>query len=287
MNVWLGALVVLSVHTVEIPPLPMINHTKAQKCQREKDQQYHFLESTTARIVTCTVAKRENAAALHSIVKTLYQSHVDIALYFFDNSTEWLKRTNNSWIKYVTYMSDVDRQRNKWLTCIKNTPLNFGFYSHLWMVDPDIIFPDSAEVQRIIRSVYTYQAPISQPTVSNSDHIFVHRSKKCTVRSTNFVEIQIPIIRVSVLPHLLPLFPDKHTLDWGIDMVWCQFVKSIFWVRDACVVINSNFKHPKRRYTSKNRSYSISEGKATEKCMFTLFPSHWVTKQVTFSCLLK
>ncbi len=278
---------VSSSRSFALHPLVKLDHTEHSDCHRTNETFLKFVESPYAKTISCIVTNRDYSANLGRIVTVLTRAQVDVAMYTYDNSSEWYDRNHPSWRPLVRHTMDVMPRKNKYFVCTKHLPLSTGRYSHVWFIDADLYLPNAAQIKNLLQNIYMYQAPISQPSVRNSDHRFVSWNKQCSVRSVNFVEIQTPVIRVAALEFMLSILPDYRTVDWGLDMMWCNYIRSSFNISHACIIVNSaHMSHPERKQGAK-RWYSQDEGYKMIDCMRSLYAVHWIPKAMMLSCLKK
>ena len=124
-------------------------------------------------------------------------------------------------------------------------------------------------------------AAIFQPSVFNSDWSFVLPSKDCSVRVTDFVEVQAPVIHIDVLKHIMHILPNNATLDWGVDLVWCRYVTGVLGIHQACRIVNTRMRHVRSR---KMRRYSTENAKTMMNCLLESFP-HYHSQHANLACV--
>ena len=71
-------------------------------------------------------------------------------------------------------------------------------YSHVWVADENIAFPEARQLDAFLRAVNASGAAIAQPSIRGSSHSAMAPSSRCAVRHTDFVEVMFPIMRACV-----------------------------------------------------------------------------------------
>ena len=234
-------------------------------------------EASLFACIACVVAGRRDAPNLATTVPLLHAHAVRVALYTYDGSASWYNATQ-TWYARLCDARDVPPTRTKWPTCLHELPRTA--FSHIWFLDADVVLYPSG-LRDMLRAVRTWDLPILQPSISGSDHAFLRPSPSCDVRATNFVEVQAPLVRVSVVQMLRPLLPGRRQMDWGVDMVWCRYVRAHLRVPHACGVVNSNFRHA----PSPSRRYNVSEAVMMMNCMEDSLAAYWIQEQRDRRCL--
>lgn len=229
------------------------------------------------RVVACLVAGRGDADMLQRNVPALLMANVDVAMYTYDGSARWYD-SRHAWRRKLIHGYDVAPSVNKWYTCISNLPLSTGAYSHAWFLDADVDVVSSSEVSLLMRR--GGDAAIFQPSVYGSDWAFVAPSRRCSVRVTDFVEVQAPVIHLEVLKGLMHLIPNNSTLDWGIDLIWCKYANRVLGVSRPCRIVNTDMQHVRRASV---RRYDVSRAKSLMNCLIESFP-HYQSSQRTLAC---
>lgn len=245
-------------------------------CDRASFADFH--ESPTTSLLACIVCKWKDRDTVARTVPSLLRADASVAIYTHDNSSSrYMQRYE--WMRRLAHWRDTPAFKNKLFTCLQNLPLGQGRYSHVWFLDADLLLPPHEELQRFFRDVTAYGGAITQPSVLHSDHTFVQRDRSCHARRTNFVEVQAPVIRVGALRALATILPAGNASDWGVDMMWCEYLRRA--VNATCVIINANVAHPKRTLP---RAYSLEAAHAAVHCLRRRY-APFFAEQRTLGCL--
>lgn len=95
-------------------------------------------------------------------------------------------------------------------------------YSHVWVADENIAFPQLRLLDAFLRAVNASGAAIAQPAIKGSIHPMLSPAH-CAVRSTDFVEVMLPIMRTCVFEHVYTHLLVGQRTDWGLDKLWCRY----------------------------------------------------------------
>lgn len=250
-------------------------------CSRASFGTFVFNESQKASYIACIACKWNDRDNVARTVPILLRADLSVAIYTYDGSSSWYMQ-RYAWMRRLAQWRDTPAFKNKYSTCLQSLRLATGMYSHVWFLDADLILPPYNEMKLFFRYLKVYNAIITQPSILRSDHKFVHRNHSCNVRSTNFVEVQAPVIRVSALHALAKILPGGNVSDWGVDMLWCEYLKQALQTNKTCIVINTNVAHPVRTLP---RMYSLQNARDTLNCLKRKYAKFYIAKQRTLSCL--
>lgn len=203
---------------------------------------------------TCGVTSRLQRLTHHCV-------HYDDAGAWFQ-AHGWFRRccrtTDNIRLRVKTriIVKTLLRRRLEWATQ----------YSHLWFVDEDVVFPSSPHVRRFLARVQRYAPLIVQPTVDGSTWDFLLPTRDCVVRSTDFVEIMLPMMAFDVAVDIFLHYFPNMTTDWGMDVTWCSYAAKRFNQFPTCAIVGGGvFRHPAKR--SPLSAYSRTAALNDESCM--------------------
>eukprot|EP00397_Hematodinium_sp_SG-2012_P045086 GEMP01050518.1.p1 GENE.GEMP01050518.1~~GEMP01050518.1.p1 ORF type:complete len:346 (+),score=52.10 GEMP01050518.1:150-1187(+) len=101
-------------------------------------------------------------------------------------------------------------------------------------------------------------AVVGPHRTSEQDASFVHKGKQCSIRTVNDIEVQAPMFPRKNLKLLKDLLlPENHgsdgalETDWGLDFVWCNYMKSCI-VYETC----GNPIHVDTKTLNKNKEFN-------------------------------
>ena len=165
-------------------------------------------------------------------------------------------------------------------------------YSHVWVADENIAFPPARQLDAFLRTVNASGAAIAQPSMKGSLHPMLAPAH-CAVRSTDFVEVMLPIMRTCVFEHVYTHLLVGQRTDWGLDKLWCRyFARFEPWKSrvnrkggGTCQVITAGrfvkvWSHARKRNES---SYSREAAHTEAACLGYFFGHVW-SKCSSFCC---
>lgn len=99
-------------------------------------------------------------------------------------------------------------------------------YDYVWLPDDDIR-TDGQTINRLFDMMVEYNLTLAQPALT-VDSYFTHlgllQVRQFILRYTNFVEVMMPCMKISLLERVLPYFPVSRS-GFGLDNVWANYVK--------------------------------------------------------------
>ena len=217
---------------------------------------------------------RDNVRARCRTIGALRQ--VDFYAAHYDASAAWYARqpwfrgcavaasTLSDRVKGSIVKKLLARHRTHW----------YSLYSHIWLVDDDIVFPPTAYVARFLSQATERGFLISQPAIFGSMHSDVKPRDGCTIAQTEFVEIMASLVRLDVLERVLHVFLSPNaTSDWGIDQLWCKYAANLYPAAAACGVVTSGvFRHAVSSPAARS-TYSHSDARRDQACLRAAHPS--------------
>jgi len=164
-------------------------------------------------------------------------------------------------------------------------------FSHVWICDDNIRFPQPAALITLLREVQHTNALIAQPAIGRSIHGLMNPASRrtrhegrcaplpsCSVRYTDFVEVMSPIFQPCALLELYRrLYWIGRASDWGIDTIWCRYLAK-HWKRPllgTCAVVDVAEGRFSKRYIKHKHSYSVSKAMGDVGCMYKRLRMHW------------
>lgn len=204
------------------------------------------------------VGQRYSGLISNMCQQLLRLGYVDLYLVHHDNSGI-VERTSDGrlsggaytflpWYRRVRYARTATARRTKAQhvrhELILNTEMRktvLREYSHVWVADENIAFPDSRQLNAFLRAVNASRAAIAQPSIRGSSHSAMAPSARCAVRHTDFVEVMFPIMRACVFEHVYTTLYVGQQSDWGLDKLWCRYFERFEpWRRGgACQLITA------------------------------------------------
>ena len=177
--------------------------------------------------------------------RTLFLNELGVSSFLahYDNGESWYK--SQGWyaalVKYSTSYKTTSKTRYL-SNALKNRYDDvFTFFSHVWLLDEDVLLPPPHHVSGFVSIAARLQAALAQPTLDAATWSVVKPNTECAVRETDIVEMQMPLMRtqaaVDVFSHLLP---EELESDWGLDATWCRYLEAKYGgTHPACIVANS------------------------------------------------
>ena len=139
------------------------------------------------------------------------------------------------------------------------TPKHVRIYSHVWLFDDDVhVGPQVFDLMSFLAIMRAHNAMVAQPRITStsnsrtSDHKHLLRLKDtCKARCTNLVEVMTPMFTRKawdiVHEGLLSQFPTLERSVWGVDELWCSYLRKVLGVGATCVTINMSIAHENAR----------------------------------------
>ena len=229
-----------------------------------------------AKVLAFIPLGQKHALNIKEMCSRLVDPVIDAKLFlgFYDNSQAWYQaqpwydRIRSS-VRYTVTRIGAQKSRffadevvHGWFsTEIKRE------FSHIWLMDDDLIFPSAPYIAYFIDTVVRSKALIAQPAVVNAHWEFLRPHQTCGVCTTDFVEIMMPLMQSHIVDDLFGrLFRPHAQTDWGLDLMWCKYAEAVYKNPRPCLVVNSGeFRHPIGGSTS--AKYSRVAGLEEESCI--------------------
>lgn len=189
--------------------------------------------------------------AQHTRFRTLLLNEEGVSSFLahYDGGYEWYQ--NQGWyatlVRYSAAYPETSKARYLANALANRYDDVFVFYSHVWLIDEDMVFPPPHHVRSFVSIAARLQAVLTQPTVeaAQSPWAVLHSNPDCAVRGTDMVDMQMPLIRTEAAAEIFGnLFPMLATSDWGLDATWCKYLEQKYGnAQPICVVANSGSFH--------------------------------------------
>ena len=189
--------------------------------------------------------------AQHTRFRTLLLNELGVSSFLahYDNAAEWYQ--NQGWyatlVRYSASYPETSKARYLANALQNRFDDVFVFYSHVWLLDEDVIFPPAHHVRGFISIAARLGALLTQPSVdaAQSPWPVLHANSVCAVRSTDMIDTQMPLMRTEAAVEIFTnLFPKLALSDWGLDATWCKYLERKYGTtQPACVVATSGGFH--------------------------------------------
>jgi hypothetical protein len=100
-------------------------------------------------------------------------------------------------------------------------------FTHVWVTDEDIRFPQAEEMRRFVMMASAMGALVVGPAMHNTGHPLARpsRGRGVTVRLVDFVEVMSPLMRRDVFVGVWKdHFKAGRSTDYGMDNTWCRWL---------------------------------------------------------------
>ena len=177
--------------------------------------------------------------------RTLFLNELGVSSFLahYDAGEAWYK--SQGWyaalVKYSSAYKTTSKTRYL-ANALKNRYEDvFIFFSHVWLLDEDVVLPPPHHVSGFVSIAVRLQAALAQPTLDAATWSVVKPNAECAVRETDIVETQMPLIRTQAAVDVFSrLLPEQLSSDWGVDSTWCRYLEAKYGrAQPACVVANS------------------------------------------------
>lgn len=183
--------------------------------------------------------------APHTRYRTLFLNELGVSSFLahYDDGAVWY-RSQGWYAQLVKYSASYHTtSKSRYLANALKHRYNdvFAFFSHVWLLDEDVLLPPPHHVYGFVSIAARLQATLAQPTLEAATWSLLHPSNECAVRETDMVEIQMPLMRTQAAVEVFSkLFPEGLTSDWGLDATWCRYLEGKYGPgHPTCIVTNS------------------------------------------------
>ena len=174
------------------------------------------------------------------------------------------------------------------------TPARTRHLKAVWVFDCDIaVHPSVFPLGQLAGVMAATRATVLQPSIQALVHGTYHpwlRVRKahmsCLATTAQWVEMQTPLFAGDAWARfhekVLSIIPEKGlaTSDFGLDIIWCAFLKDEFPTRPACLVTPSASathlnSHAIENFMSKEVMKQVRSCSTTCTVLFERFKSYW------------
>ena len=234
--------------------------------------------------ITASVGQSTTQEALLNILRYVPKSSLWIN--YYDNDNDHFRTNTSLRLGHATF--SIPCQKWYFLAFINKMYRRYiSKFSYVWSIDSDMQIPTPYNVHYIIQMARIYRIIITSPSLPYSDHVIMHPSRVCQVQATNFIELQAPLMRSDAFMAIYSsLTNSRHKTDWGLDEIWCGFIKARLAIPEhdiPCAVVGAHFLHPKRT----GGNYNVTRARWEQLCTTRLWSMYSALNHHAFLGCLK
>lgn len=251
---------------------------------------------TSFRVLFVSAVGKKNLASVAKLIRTASKLKCEVMLFHYDGALDWYRKVLPNYDVRVSYSANFSSWKAAYIhqAFISDRQLQIEVlekFTHIWILDDDIIFPATSEVAWFLADIQRHQPLIAQPTIEGSWQRLVLPSYPhhgCAVRQSDFVEIMAPIMRTDILIDLYQsIYDPTRYSDFGLDRVWCNYVARRYDRLRACMILPQVFFKGTRSggvsgFAKSKHSYSIDKALWDNKCFYDRY-GRTLWNKITFT----